>query len=532
MKKSIFLFFAAILCASSVWAADVAKNTVIYFDNSVSQWNYQFHYFTINDNYGWKMTKVDNTLLYVHKRTANTWGGYSKVRLFATDGDWGNDKSLCGGENNMKQYGANLTKTVTNYGFNADNYYTLKPDKKGSSSSQASLTASWIGNSYTALNKTITAKAKVSTDKGASYAEKTSPGTLTASSFIFTAYNSCKSATSLSSGKISCGYTANTTLTAQTDVEGYVFAGWYNESGTKQTENATLTINPTADATYYAYYVAEAKHTVTISYKYGSTDVTASNSKEVGESTPSSIIAPKVIGYKFVDWTLGDGVQTTDALTSETINITTKSSGSYTLTANYEKLEVVYFVNNSKWSNVKIYGWGGNAPAEEGINKWAGVGLTKTSEKIGNYDIYVFDATTDFVKQIIFNNGNNGDDNQTKNYVWADGNYYWHGNANDFADKIEYISDAISSIKFHKLKTDNMTDKINTLKDSLNTILKIINTYNNVDVKHTRQFANKLSHVSDAINGIELIPGKIDIASLVNNRDNLIVLYDVIKDSN
>lgn len=105
-------------------------------------------------------------------------------------------------------------------------------------------------------------------------------------------------------------------------------------------------------------------------------------------------------------------------------------------------------------------------------------------------------------------------------------------NARDFADKAEYISDTISSLKFHKLKTDNMTDKINTLKDSLNTILEIINTYNNVDVKHTRQFANKLSNVSDAINGIELIPGKIDIANLVNNRDNLIALYDVIKDAN
>jgi hypothetical protein len=105
-------------------------------------------------------------------------------------------------------------------------------------------------------------------------------------------------------------------------------------------------------------------------------------------------------------------------------------------------------------------------------------------------------------------------------------------NARDFADKTEYISDTISSLKFHKLKTDNMTDKINTLKDSLNTILEIINTYNSVDVKHTRQFANKLSNVSDAINGIELIPGKIDIANLVNNRDNLIALYDVIKDAN
>jgi len=105
-------------------------------------------------------------------------------------------------------------------------------------------------------------------------------------------------------------------------------------------------------------------------------------------------------------------------------------------------------------------------------------------------------------------------------------------NARDFADKVEYISDTIGSLKFHRLKTDNMTDKINTLKDSLNTILEIINTYNNVDVKHTRQFANKLSNVSDAINGIELIPGKIDIANLVNNRDNLIALYDVVKDAN
>lgn len=105
-------------------------------------------------------------------------------------------------------------------------------------------------------------------------------------------------------------------------------------------------------------------------------------------------------------------------------------------------------------------------------------------------------------------------------------------NARDFVDKVEYISDTISSLKFHKLKTDNITDKINNLKDSLNTILEIINTYNNVDVKHTRQFASKLSNVSEAINGIELIPGKIDIANLVNNRDNLIALYDVIKDAN
>ena len=340
MKKSIFLFFAAILCATSAWAADVAKNTIIYFDNSVSQWNYQFHYFTINDDYGWKMTKVDNTLLYVHKRTANTWGGYSKVRLFATDGDWGNDKSLCGGENNMKQHGANLTKTVTNYGFNADQYYTLKPDKKGSSSSQANLTAGWIGSSLSAMNKTITVKAKVSTDKGATYAEKTSPGTLTASSFKFTAYNSCKSATSLSSGKITCGYTANTTLTAQTDVEGYVFAGWYDKDGTRQTADATLTINPTADATYYAYYTAELKHDVKITWVSGTTELQTSQTIPVGEETPYSVEAPKVKDYTFSGWILGSGIKSADE-NANPISIRTLSAGEYTLTANYEYIEPV-----------------------------------------------------------------------------------------------------------------------------------------------------------------------------------------------
>ena len=366
MKKSIFLFFAAILCTTSAWGADVAKNTIIYFDNSVSQWNYQFHYFTINDDYGWKMTKVDNTLLYVHKRTANTWGGYSKVRLFATTGDWGDDKNLCGGENNMKQYGANLTKTVTNYGFSADQYYTLKPDKKGSSSSQANLTAGWIGSSLSAMNKTITVKAKVSTDKGATYAEETSPGTLTASSFKFTAYNSCKSATSLSSGKITCGYTANTTLTAQTDVEGYVFAGWYDDNGTRKTADATLTINPTADATYFAYYTAEPKHNVEITWVCGATELQASQTVPVGEGTPYSVEAPKFKDYTFSGWTLGSGVQSVDE-TANSISIKTKSSGEYTLTANYTYIEpvikTIYCKMEHNWwysdgAAISAYVWG------------------------------------------------------------------------------------------------------------------------------------------------------------------------------
>ena len=420
MKKSIFLFFAAILCATSAWAADVAKNTIIYFDNSVSQWNYQFHYFTINDNYGWKMTKVDNTLLYVHKRTANTWGGYSKVRLFATNGDWGDDKDLCGGESNMKQYGANLTKTVTNYGFSADQYYTLKPDKKGSSSSQANLTAGWIGSSLSAMNKTITVKAKVSTDKGATYAEKTSPGTLTASSFKFTAYNSCKSATSLSSGKITCGYTANTTLTAQTDVAGYSFAGWYNASGAKQPADATLKINPTEDATYYAYYIQEETHNVTVYYKNGSEEIGTQSTIGVGVSTPSEVLAKDIPGYQFTSWTWGDGIATTDAATANPIHITTNSTGDYTLTALY-KPETIYFVNTDEWETVNVYAWAGSGASEIKNAEWPGEKLLSPVDNIGGYDVYAFTSGAGYEK-VIFNNGAGGI--KTDDLTWTADKYY------------------------------------------------------------------------------------------------------------
>ena len=38
MKKSIFLIFAAILCATSAWAADM-NSAEIYYDNTASQWS-------------------------------------------------------------------------------------------------------------------------------------------------------------------------------------------------------------------------------------------------------------------------------------------------------------------------------------------------------------------------------------------------------------------------------------------------------------------------------------------------------------
>ena len=209
------------------------------------------------------MTPVDNTKLYVHKRTDNDWTGYTNVRFFATTASWGDPTASTTSESNMVTYGANLTNTVTNYGFNAE-YYVIKLDKAGTNtdaSTRANLSTSWIGNSISSMNKTITYGAKVSTDNGSSHSASTVHGDLSAVSNTFSDHETCdtESTSELEDGDesstttVDCGYTATTNLTA-TDKTNYTFEGWYNSLGTRQTTGKTLTLNPTANATYYAYY--------------------------------------------------------------------------------------------------------------------------------------------------------------------------------------------------------------------------------------------------------------------------------------
>ena len=344
MKKSIFLFFAAIMCAINAFALSDSQSwydgnkPYLYFNNTNAKYNgvslIQGRQWTWGSggigSSGYGMTEINNTnLYYLYTQLYDKFTTQCFVNRAGGNGwsDWSSDPVA----KRVTTYASNYTDSY-NITFTSNKYYvfTAKTSSKNSAL-ELSINA---GNSYTDLNQTITVKAKVSTDNGATYPEATSPGTLSANSYKFSDYKTCGTATTLSSGTISCGYTANTALTAQTDIEGYVFAGWYNASGIKQTSDATLTIRPTANATYYAYYVAEAKHIVTISYKYGSTDIKPSITKEVGESIKSEIEAEIIDGYTFSSWTLGSGVESADA-TANPISITTKASGDYTLTANY-----------------------------------------------------------------------------------------------------------------------------------------------------------------------------------------------------
>ena len=269
----ILIFAFLTLGVGQVWAGTNGNN--IAFNNCYFYFNpYYDATHTVNkgyiqlsarkyqysggDDYGWwtattTLSNVANTRLYYASTLEGTaWGDTDKrfhgwaiisnsdKKAASASDEWWNSSTWA---SDFKAYGLNSNNT---YLFQASS--STKGKTIQTTSAPGNLSGGW-----SALNKTITVKAKVSTNNGSSYSEATSPGTLSASSNKFTAHNSCASATSLSSGTISCGYTATTTLTAA-DATGYDFVGWYNSTGTQQTTSKTLTIYPTEDAIYYAYY--------------------------------------------------------------------------------------------------------------------------------------------------------------------------------------------------------------------------------------------------------------------------------------
>ena len=221
------------------------------------------------------------------------------------------------------------------------------------------------------------------------------------------------------SGTVSAAYSATVSLTCGTPIDGYVFEGWYDANGNKIT---SYTVS--AAVTVYARFIqtAEETHPVTVSYKCGTTDVTASITEQVGVETEKSFTAPTVTGYNFTGWTVGVGMTLKAGTENDaTITVVTKSSSSdYTLVANYEEvMETIYFINTGKWSVVNLHRWNGTATA----TAWPGEAMTKTGEKIGEYDVYSFTAQQGAFANVIFTNKNTGS-NQTDDLTWTAGKYY------------------------------------------------------------------------------------------------------------
>ena len=85
----------------------------------------------------------------------------------------------------------------------------------------------------------------------------------------------------------------------------------------------------------------------------------------------------------------------------------------------------VYYVNETAWENVDAFVW----PAEgEAYKAWPGEAMTKEAEQINGFDVYSYTFPASYVN-IIFNNGNSGEGNQTDNLVWEEAKPYFYDGA-------------------------------------------------------------------------------------------------------
>ena len=330
MKKSIFLFFAAILCATSAWAADLTANYYIYFEKPSDWSNVSFLIGHNTYSSGYNMTKISNTNLYYWK--TESWGGYTQY-AFIDAKDWGGEGNGDSSKPaNRKQWANHSTNTFTT----AIKKYHLFTTA-GSKSSHAS-------DRKIAINRTQTIKVQLK--DGSNWVDATVvPADLTASTYAMTDNSTAVSAASASLAKesttvsatVDAAYSAAVSLSCTNVLDGYLFDGWYDANGNKIT---SYTVS--AAVTVYARFIqtAEETHPVTVSYKCGETELQASQTLSVGESTANTAEAPEFKDYTFSGWELGSGVQSVDA-TANPISITTKASGDYTLTAKYTYIEPV-----------------------------------------------------------------------------------------------------------------------------------------------------------------------------------------------
>ena len=332
MKKSIFLFFAAILCATSAWAAvTFTEEAVIYFtmenDNDGNNWwnnSGCYHYATFKGASGTTNATVH---LYNIDDRDNSASAQTNPVFFAT--------IPAGTYSKISFYRGKTAATLSSYHNAATDKVDLQADKnkfgtiyngdfgnwqswsKTQETSTVALSASSNNvneNDVVTLTPSLTTNADLNKIKSVSYSIAPNSGaSIDGNEFKATAAGT---------------YTVTATIT-------------YNAKGF-----VDITKTTTATTTISVKSAAEETHDVTISYLCGSTKVADPTTvNTVGVETSVKITAPEIAKYTFANWTLGADVATIDALTSNEINITTKAGGSdFTLVANYEKAKLTYTV--------------------------------------------------------------------------------------------------------------------------------------------------------------------------------------------
>ena len=401
MKKSIFLFFAAILCAMTANAYN-QEAVDLYFDNSTSQWA---NCYVSVGHTSWTafydMERVSGTQ-YLWKLPANfnggnswggalgwvvsvdKWEGYPKNEDITVKYVWHGDK--------------NVTKLQTEAWANSKIY---KADGTESVSKDNTTKTVYKVTSYTNSNYTVT----INTVTG---------GTLTVKDYDNNAVATGASKIHLTVLKFSAA-----------PASGYVLDGVEINDGTNTTtiaaaDLATKTHTLTSAVTITPVWRAT---TSTVTVTATATNGTVTGGGVYEEGTSVTLTATADAGYQFKNWTVaGAEVSTANPYTFT-------ANTDITVTANFEELpkETVYFVNADDWTGT-IYAY---AYANGGSTKnaeWPGEVAQKEANQIGGHDVYSYTAEKDKYENVIFNNKKDGGNQQTADLAWTADKYYVRDN--------------------------------------------------------------------------------------------------------
>ena len=413
MKKSIFLFFAAILCSMSIDAyAATQRYIYVGLSNNYHKWKNESQW-GINHWGGTGGGVVPGSKITDLKTTFTHSGcTFHMYRMYVYDDNKnfefkGNDSWW-----DCKKENISISGTTKNAILFRDNdggdggsptFYQTDYQEESTVSLSASSTAVSVGEEVT-LTPMLTSNAD--------YNDITS-----------TTYSVGTGAT-VSDGKFVATTAGTYTVTATITYNPKKFTGI-----TKKVENVTCEIVVSEVAVPHPVTgVTVAPTSVTI--KQGAT------------ATLTATVSPANADDPSITWssdntsvaTVVNGVVTAVAAGTANITVTTVD-GEFTATCavKVKPLQYTFYaINSAEWPTVAAHYWGG----ADGGSSWPGADMVKESETINGFDIYSITISSDFVN-IMFTNQIDGDKNKKTADLTTEGN---NGKYYDIKDAKWYAS--------------------------------------------------------------------------------------------
>lgn len=417
MKKTIFLFFAAILCAIGMNAATPTKIYLNAQNWGYSDARYAAYFF---DPAKWvDMKKVDGeTFIY----EVDVPAGYTKVIMCrmnggTTENNWDNKWNQTG-DLTIPTDGKNMFKP-DDWNGKTTTWSTYTPTVTHTFPSGSTLYLDFTAVATKGAD--IPSANKAETVYDANAGGSVIPVTFTVDVKWTEGAKFLKTAQSGWSNDIPFKAPAEGENCAKVAADGKSYT-WttYTES---ETPDPTPDPDPVADVTIY--FVNTKSWSSVNAYVWG-TDPYKAWPGEAMTSTGDKAHGYDVYSYTFPETYTncifnGNG-QTDDLIVNAGQYYDIASETWYATLADVPNptpavMETVYFINTGNWEKVYAYAW------TSSNNGWPGQQLEQNGEKIAEYDVYSFTAEQGQWANIIFNN-NGG--TQTGDLKWEAGKYYMY----------------------------------------------------------------------------------------------------------